>query len=138
MISNPIIYKFFKDFTNHKKKTNRAVVFSSIDLSPTFLNTGTTNENFQQSGRQYSFRHTLKSSASMYESSAHSSLEAPLGYRRSCHSEGFLRKGVLIICSKFTGEHSCRSVISIKLQSNFIEIALWDGCSPVNSLNTFS
>ena len=28
MINNPIIYKFFKDFTNHRKKTNRAVVFS--------------------------------------------------------------------------------------------------------------
>ena len=25
---NPMIYKFFKDFTNHRKKTNRAVVFS--------------------------------------------------------------------------------------------------------------
>ena len=24
----PIIYMFFKDFTNHRKKTNRAVVFS--------------------------------------------------------------------------------------------------------------
>ena len=28
MINNPIIYKFFKDFTNHRKKTNRAVDFS--------------------------------------------------------------------------------------------------------------
>ena len=28
MINNPIIYKFFKDFTNHRKKINRAVVFS--------------------------------------------------------------------------------------------------------------
>ena len=26
----------------------------------------------------------------------------------------FLRKGVLKICSKFTGEHPCRNVISIK------------------------
>ena len=46
--------------------------------------------------------------------------------------EVFLRKGVLEICSKFTGEHPCRSVISIKLQSNFIEIALRRGYSPVN------
>ena len=68
MINNPIIYKFFKDFTNHRKKTNRAVVFS-CGLSPTFLNTRTTNETFQQSGKQDSFRHTLKSSASMLESS---------------------------------------------------------------------
>ena len=28
------------------------------------------------------------------------------------------------ICSKFTGEHPCRSVISIKLLCNFIEITL--------------
>ena len=26
--NNPIIYKFFKDFTNHRKKTNMAVIFS--------------------------------------------------------------------------------------------------------------
>ena len=31
---------------------------------------------------------------------------------RSSHSEVFLRKGVLKICSKFTGEHPCRSAIS--------------------------
>ena len=31
-------------------------------------------------------------------------------------------------CSKFTGEHPCRSAISIKLQSNFIEISLRHGC----------
>ena len=34
-------------------------------------------------------------------------------------SRGFLGKGVLKICSKFTGEHPCRSVVSIKLQDLF-------------------
>ena len=34
---------------------------------------------------------------------------------RSSPSEVFLGKGVLKICSKFTGEHPCRSAISIKL-----------------------
>ena len=34
---------------------------------------------------------------------------------RSSHPEVFLVKGVLKICSKFTGEHPCQSVISIKL-----------------------
>ena len=68
MINNPIIYKLFKDFTNHRKKTNRAVVLA-VDLSPAFLNTGTTDETFQQSGKRDSFRHILKSSASMYETS---------------------------------------------------------------------
>ena len=28
VINNSIIYKFFKDFTNWKKETNRAVAFS--------------------------------------------------------------------------------------------------------------
>ena len=56
---------------------------------------------------------------------------------RSSQTEVFLRKGVLKICSKFTGEHPCQSVISIKLQSNFIEITLRHGCSTVNLLHTF-
>ena len=48
----------------------------------------------------------------------------------------FLREGVLIICSKFTGEHPCRSLISIKLLCNFIEITVRHGCS-VNFLHIF-
>ena len=36
---------------------------------------------------------------------------------------------------KYTGEHPCRGVISINLQSNFIEIAIQRECSPVNLLN---
>ena len=42
----------------------------------------------------------------------------------------FLGKSVLKIYSKFTGEYSCQTAISIKLQSNFIEITFWHGCSP--------
>ena len=37
-------------------------------------------------------------------------------------------EGVLKICSNFTGEHLCRSAISIKLLCNFNEIALRHGC----------
>ena len=37
------------------------------------------------------------------------------GIYRSSHPEVFLGKGVLKICSKFTGEHPCWSEISIKL-----------------------
>ena len=36
-----------------------------------------------------------------------------------------------------TGEHPCRSVVSTKMQSNFIEITLRHGCSPVNLLHIF-
>ena len=46
-------------------------------------------------------------------------------------------KGVLKICSKFTGEHPSQSVIFIKLPGNFIEITLRHGCSPVNLLHIF-
>ena len=49
----------------------------------------------------------------------------------------FLRKGVLKICRKFAGEHACQSVISIKLQSNLIEITFRHGCSPVILLHIF-
>ena len=49
----------------------------------------------------------------------------------------FLGKAVLKICTKFTGEHPCRNVISIKLQSNLIEITLQHGCSSVNLLHIF-
>ena len=56
---------------------------------------------------------------------------------RSSPQEVFLGKGVLKICSKFTGDYPCRSVISIELQSNFIEITLRRGCSLVNFLHIF-
>ena len=53
---------------------------------------------------------------------------------RNSHPRVFLVKGVLKICSKFTGEHQCRSAISINLQRNFIETTLRHGCS-VNLLH---
>ena len=56
---------------------------------------------------------------------------------RSSRPEVFLYKDVLKTCSKFTGQHSCWSVISIKLQSSFIEITLCHGCSPVNLRHIF-
>ena len=56
---------------------------------------------------------------------------------RSSHPAVFRGKDVMKICCKFTGEHPCQSVISIKLQSNFIEITLRHGCSPVNVLHIF-
>ena len=38
---------------------------------------------------------------------------------RSSHLEVFLGKDVLKLCSKFTGEHPCRSVILVKLLCKF-------------------
>ena len=55
---------------------------------------------------------------------------------RSSRPKVFLRKGNLKIYNKFTGKHLRQNVISVRLLSNllcnFIEIALWHGCSPVN------
>ena len=56
---------------------------------------------------------------------------------RSSRPKVFLGKDVLKICSKFTGEHSCWSAISIKLLSNFIKIAIRHECSPVNLMHIF-
>ena len=56
---------------------------------------------------------------------------------RSSRPEVFLGKGVLRICSKFTGEHPSRIAISMKLQRNFIEITLRHACSLVNLLHIF-
>ena len=59
------------------------------------------------------------------------------GNHRSSRPKVILGKGVLKICSKFTGEHSYQSLVSIKLLCNFIEITLWHGCSPENLLHIF-
>ena len=56
---------------------------------------------------------------------------------RSSYPELFLEKVVPKICSKFTGEHPCRSMISINLHWNFTETALRHGCSSVNLLHIF-
>ena len=56
---------------------------------------------------------------------------------RSSPPEVYLGKGALKIMQQIYREHSCWSTISIKLQSNFIEIALRHGCSPVNFLHIF-
>ena len=62
--------------------------------------------------------------------------ESSIKYRSSL-PEVFLGKGALKYAAKFTGEHPCRSVISIKFQNNFIEITLQHGCSSVDLLHIF-
>ena len=53
--------------TTEKRPTGWQI--SAVELSLVFLITGTTDEIFQQSGKQDSLTHILKCSASMYESS---------------------------------------------------------------------
>ena len=75
--------------------------------------------NFVSPSLSYSFRHET-----------HSTIY------RSSRPEVFLEKGVLKICSKFTRDNHAE-VRSLKLLSNFIEITLRHGCSPVNLLHIF-
>ena len=58
-------------------------------------------------------------------------------YFGSSHPEVFRGKGVLKICSKFTGKNPCRSVISIKLLYDGMKIMLRNGCYPANFLHIF-
>ena len=62
VINKPIIHMFFKNFTNnHIEKPERVVVFSHGPLPrPAFLNAKTTDETFQQSRMQDTFKHTLR------------------------------------------------------------------------------
>ena len=53
-----------------------------------------------------------------FEQISHLVLVFLLSTFTSSHPEVFLIKGVLKICSKFTGEHPCRSAISITLLCN--------------------
>ena len=66
-----------------------------------------------------------------------SQLTAGIQMNRSSPPGVFLGKGALKISIKFPEEHPCRSVVSIKLLCNFIEITLQHGCSPVNWLLIF-
>ena len=58
-------------FWGRRKKISTFIhnIMKTTEYSVKSLNTGTTNETFQQSGKQDSFRHLLKSSVSMNESS---------------------------------------------------------------------
>ena len=56
----------------------------------------------------------------------------------SSRFEVFLGKYVLKMCGKFTGEHQCRGVTSMNLQSNFTLITFRHGCSPLNLLHIFT
>ena len=63
------------------------------------------------------FHKILTVNVKKYDPDVANSILNPL--YRSSRSEVFLVKGALKTCSKFTGEHPCRSVISIKLQGKF-------------------
>ena len=59
-------------------------------------------------------------------------LNTEVAFQRCSKEKVFLK-----ICSKLTGEHSCRSAILLKLPCTFIKIAIRHGCSSVNLLPIF-
>ena len=61
----------------------------------------------------------------------------PDSANRSSSPEVLVGRSVLKIWRKLTGEYPWRSVISINLLCNFIEVTLQHGCSPVNFLHHF-
>ena len=75
------------------------------------------------------------------------SLSNPSNYREASQKhppEVFCEKGVLKNFAKFTGKYLSQSLFFNKVaglksakQSNFIEITLWHGSSPVNLLHIF-
>ena len=79
MINNPIIYKFFKNFTNHRKNTNRAN-FLAAELFSTFLSSGTT-VTFQNLENKTPSDIYLKFQLVCMKVQAHNSWETPLESR---------------------------------------------------------
>ena len=59
---------------------------STVELFPTFLDTGTANKTFQQSRKQDFFRHILKSSASMYQISGSQFFRTAPGTQSGSHA----------------------------------------------------
>ena len=60
-----------ENHTGNQKKTTfhwEILTLRAVDLSPTFLNARTIDETFEQTEKPDSFRHILKSLASMHES----------------------------------------------------------------------
>ena len=79
--------------------------------------------------------YTIRSAAYLTHNTINKNFERSALHTQKQHPEVFLGKGVLKICSKFTGEHPCRGVILITLLCKFIEIALRHGCSDVTLLH---
>ena len=66
MINKHVFYNFYKHRTIHRKKHNRAVVFSCNSL-PRILKYKDHRKNLPTIGKKDSFRHSLKGSANMYK-----------------------------------------------------------------------
>ena len=89
MINNPIIYKFFKNFTNHREETNRAVVFSSRPLP--YIQGRPMRPSNNLENKNLSETHSRVQLVRM-KVQTHRSLEPPLEYKDQTH---LMNKGSL-------------------------------------------
>ena len=112
---------FYKRFRNIKETTSRLALEIYIEVYEPNENTVLLNKIIKFISIT---RHKYKKiELCMVQKLVESDVEG-MKLFRSIHPKVFLGKGILKICSKFTGEHPYRSVISIQLLCNFIEVAL--------------
>ena len=91
----------FASFSKTLLTTERTLTgykFSAVDLSQRFLNTGTTHETFQQSGKEDTFRHKWRVQLVCKKAQAHSSLELKLKYNQgqTLNQNEFIQECLLI------------------------------------------
>ena len=89
-----------------KVRTRKNSVFGHISRSDSFINLD---------------YHRLQQPQSFSLAKAKNKQNITRRIIRGNPTEVFLRESILKICNKFTGEHPCRSLISIKLLYNLIE-----------------
>ena len=82
VINKPFIYKFFKDFTNHRKKTNRAVVFSCRPLPQHSLIQGSQMRPSINLENKITLDTYCRVQLTCKKVLGHSSSELPLGYNQ--------------------------------------------------------
>ena len=68
MIKKRDIYKFFKNFTNHRRKNTRSIILN-YKLLPNFLKYTEHRQNVPTFSKTKFFRHILKNSTSIYAGS---------------------------------------------------------------------
>ena len=137
MIILPCIYWFFFIFLSINLQSYSYIVNFSLQIPMKFKNIICLVSPNKQNNKSR-LRNVRKAWRSKDILSSHFKSNMYRGqYRSPVASKTVLGKGLPKICSKFTEEYPCRSAISVKLQSNIIEIALRHGCSPLHLLHIF-
>ena len=138
MIILPCIYWFFFIFPSINLQSYSYIVNFSLQIPMKFKNIICLVSPNKQNNKSRLRNNVRKAWRSKDILSSHFKSNMYRGqYRSPVASKTVLGKGLPKICSKFTEEYPCRSAISVKLQSNIIEIALRHGCSSLHLLHIF-